>query len=83
MIDKFNGHVKYAVMSFGGFLGIGEDYHPLPWRKLNYDTRLGEYCVDIDRARLEKASAYTMRSQPVWSDRACRGRIDDYWLPPV
>jgi hypothetical protein len=32
MIDKFSGHVEYAVMSFSGFLGIGESYHPLPWR---------------------------------------------------
>ncbi len=31
MIDKISGKVAYAVMSFGGFLGIGEDYHPLPW----------------------------------------------------
>jgi PRC-barrel domain len=35
MIDKFTGHVEYAVMSFGGFLGMGENYHPLPWRALN------------------------------------------------
>jgi hypothetical protein len=32
MIDKYTGQVAYAVMSFGGFLGIGESYHPLPWR---------------------------------------------------
>ncbi len=31
MIDKFSGQVAYAVMSFGGFLGVGERYHPLPW----------------------------------------------------
>ena len=80
MIDKFTGHVEYAVMSFGGFLGIGENYYPLPWRKLTYDTRLGGYCVDLDRARLEKAPAYTMSSQPDWSDRAYRTRIDEYWL---
>lgn len=80
MIDKFTGHVEYAVMSFGGFLGIGEDYYPLPWRKLTYDTRLGGYCVDLDRTRLEKAPAYTMRNQPDWSDRAYRTRIDEYWV---
>jgi sporulation protein YlmC with PRC-barrel domain len=37
MIDKFSGKVAYAVMSFGGFLGIGEDYYPLPWSVLTYD----------------------------------------------
>jgi hypothetical protein len=52
MIDKFTGHVEYAVMSFGGFLGIGENYYPLRWRKLTYDTRLGGYRVDLNRSGL-------------------------------
>src|ERR1700719_944051 len=43
MLNKLNGQVAYAVMSFGGFLGIGESYHPLPWRILSYDTALGGY----------------------------------------
>ena len=37
MIDKLSGQVAYAVMSFGGFLGIGEKYHPIPWEVLNYN----------------------------------------------
>ena len=41
MIDKRSGKVAYAIMSFGGFLGVGEDYHPLPWNTLKYDTRQG------------------------------------------
>ena len=41
MVDKYSGRVAYAVMSFGGFLGIGEKYHPLPWKVLTYDTGLG------------------------------------------
>ena len=80
MIDKFTGHVEYAVMSFGGFLGIGENYYPVPWRKLTYDTRLGGYCVDLDRTRLEKAPGHTMSNQPDWSNRAYRTRIDEYWV---
>jgi len=40
MIDKMSGKVPYAVLSFGGFLGIGDDYYPLPWQSLKYDTRL-------------------------------------------
>src|SRR5437870_4873949 len=69
MIDKFSGRVEYAVMSFGGFLGIGESYYPLPWSKLTYSTRLGGYQVDLDRTRLEGAPGYTMSNQPDWSDR--------------
>jgi hypothetical protein len=83
MIDKFSGHVEYAVMSFGGFLGIGESYHPLPWRALTYNTSLGGYCVDLDRDRLERSPYYTTSSPPNWSDRSYRERIDEYWIPPV
>ncbi|WP_241671487.1 PRC-barrel domain-containing protein [Dankookia rubra] len=52
MIDKYSGQVAYAAMSFGGFLGIGERYHPLPWRMLTYDTGLGGYVVDVSREKL-------------------------------
>ena len=81
MIDKFSGHVEYAVMSFGGFLGIGESYHPLPWGTLTYNTSLGGYCVDLDRPRLERSPYYTMSDPPNWSDRTYRDRIDQYWIP--
>src|ERR1700756_5787518 len=59
MIDKYTGQVEYAVMSFGGFLGIGESYHPLPWKVLNYDIRLRGYVVDLDRNRLQGGPSYT------------------------
>jgi hypothetical protein len=64
MVDKISGHVAYAVMSFGGFLGIGESYHPLPWRVLKYDIRQGGYIVDLDRRRLEGAPSYTASISP-------------------
>ena len=41
MIDKVSGQVSYAVLGFGGFLGIGDDHYPLPWQSLKYDTGLG------------------------------------------
>src|SRR6202521_5455488 len=58
MIDKQTGQVAYAVMSFGGFLGIGESYHPVPWRVLKYDLTQVGYIVDLDRRRLEGAPSY-------------------------
>src|SRR3546814_13916098 len=57
MVNKREGTVEYAVMSFGGFLGIGESYHPLPWKVLTYDTgrseerREGKECVGTCRSR--------------------------------
>ena len=50
MIDKTSGHVVYAIMSFGGFLGMGNQYHPLPWSVLKYDTNMGGYVVNLDNA---------------------------------
>jgi len=75
--------IAYAVMSFGGFLGIVEKYHPLPWKMLTYDIRLGGNVMDLDRSRLEGAPSYSLNETPNWSDRSYAGRIDRYWLPPV
>jgi hypothetical protein len=82
MLNKQNGQAAYAIMSFGGFLGIGESYHPLPWRALTYDTRLEGYVVDIDRRRLEAAPRYTSGTNPEWLRE--RDQIDAYYaVPPV
>src|SRR5258708_26886203 len=76
MIDKYTGQVAYAVMSFGGFLGIGEKYHPLPWKMLTYDTRLRGYVVDLDRRRLEGPPSYTSSPMPHCPDPDYTARID-------
>jgi len=59
MIDKPSGKVAYAIMSFGGFLGMGNQYHPLPWSVLKYDTNLGGYVVNLDKRQLEGAGLLT------------------------
>ncbi len=64
MIGKRSGRVEYAVMSFGGFLGLGESYHPLPWDVLDYDTAQGGYVVNIDKDRLREAPRYERSTQP-------------------
>jgi len=58
MLTKSNGKVAYAVMSFGGFLGIGEKYHPLPWDSLDYDTTLGGYRVGAAGETFRDAPSY-------------------------
>src|SRR6202045_2199756 len=83
MVDKSTGRVAYAVMSFGGFLGMGESYHPLPWRVLSYDTRQVGFVVDLDRSRLGAAPSYTSTTPPNWSDRTYGHRVDDFYgVPP-
>src|SRR4051812_17248930 len=69
MIDKKSGRIAYAVMSFGGFLGIGERYHPIPWSTLKYDTRQGGYVVGITREQLSGAPNYAAAETPSWGDR--------------
>jgi hypothetical protein len=79
MIDKISGKVAYAVMSFGGFLGIGDRYHPLPWHVLTYDTGEGGYVVDLDRSKLEGGPTYGTSETPDWSDRRWGQKIHDYY----
>lgn len=64
MVDKRDGKVEYAVLQFGGFLGIGSDYYPLPWEMLTYDTAQGGYVVTLDKAVLDKAPRYTRDAEP-------------------
>jgi hypothetical protein len=79
MIDKLSGRVVYAVMSFGGFLGIGERYHPLPWSMLTYDPAQGGYVVDIDRDLLEGAPTYAADETPEWADPTWGRSVHDYY----
>jgi hypothetical protein len=80
MIDKLSGNVSYAVVSFGGFLGIGEDYYPVPWPSLKYDTRLGGYRLGVTEEQLKGAPKYGQHDSWDWSDAARRQRVTDYWL---
>lgn len=58
MIDKISGRVAYAVMSFGGFLGLGSDYYPVPWSLLTYNERLGGYETNLTEERLKGAPKF-------------------------
>ena len=78
MIDKVSGRVAFAVMSFGGFLGLGENHHPLPWSVLTYDTTKGGYVVDLTREQLEGAPAYATADNIDLSDTHGR-RVYDYY----
>lgn len=57
-IDRVSGQVTYAIMSFGGFLGIGKRFHPMPWSSLEYDPDRGGYVVSLDERALRDAPHY-------------------------
>jgi len=69
------------VMSFGGFLGIGERYHPLPWATLTYDTSRGGYVVDLSRDQLEGGPSYA-ENDDVWSRPDYGRTVHDYYGLP-
>ncbi|HQT89899.1 MAG TPA: PRC-barrel domain-containing protein [Acidiphilium sp.] len=79
MLDKRTGRVDYAIMSFGGFLGMGEHYHPLPWNALRFDDRQNGYIVDIDIDRLKEGPSFATSATPDWSDGLYGRRVDDYY----
>ena len=79
MVEKRSGHVAYAVMSFGGFLGMGSSYHPLPWNQLTYEPAQGGYVVDLTKEQLEGASTYSDSEAPRWDDPTYSRGIDNYY----
>ncbi len=58
MVDKVSGRAEFAVMQFGGLLGLGTDYYSVPWVMLTYSRDQGGYVVDLDKSRLEHAPRY-------------------------
>ncbi len=78
MIDKISGKVAYAVLSFGGFMGIGDDYYPVPWPTLKYDTNLGGYRTNLTKDQLDKAPKYSSTTDWKW-DRENDRRVYDYY----
>jgi hypothetical protein len=85
VIDKLSGQVAYAVMSFGGFLGLGANEYPIPWRKLDYDPNLGGFRTDITEGQLKNAPALNRLGEGAtggdldWSDRSRERQLYDYY----
>ena len=82
MLDKISGKVAFALMSFGGFLGIGAKFHPLPWSSLKYDTVKEGYVVNLDKKTLEGAPTTDAFDTPLWEDEAWNRKIYDYYKQP-
>ncbi|TPW26814.1 PRC-barrel domain-containing protein [Pararhizobium mangrovi] len=83
VIGKREGRVSYAILSVGGFLGIGSELHPLPWDKLAFNQDQGGYTVDVTRKELEEAPRYAPESEPDWDDIVWGRAVYDYYgIPP-
>ena len=79
MIDKQSGKVSYAVLGFGGFLGIGDDHYPLPWQSLKYDTSLEGYRTNLTQKQLEGAPKYADETSWNWNDPGRTRTVNDYY----
>lgn len=77
-IDKESGEVEFAALAFGGVLGMGEKYHPVPWRMLDYDTDLDGFVIDVDRQAVETSPAY--ERDWLTGDRSWGGEVRTYYM---
>ena len=82
-INKTSGQVIYALLSFGGFLGMGERFHPLPWNVLDYDPAKEGYVVPLEKAQLDTAPSYTKDELEAFGagDQSYRDRLFDFYGP--
>jgi sporulation protein YlmC with PRC-barrel domain len=83
VIDKPGGRVVYAVLSFGGFLGIGANHYPIPWAMLDYDVKLGGYRVDITEEELKTAPKIEQGESWEQANRDRDKEVQDYWQQPA
>ena len=79
MIDKVTGKVSYAVLSFGGFLGMGSTLLPLPWARLSYNTNFEAYQLDIEEDELRRAPSFRADKDFDWGDRSRSYPHPQYW----
>jgi PRC-barrel domain len=79
MVDKLSGNVAYAVLSFGGFLGMAQKHLPIPWQRLKYDPLLGAYHLDLTDEELSGAPSFAADSEFDWGDRSREVDIHNYY----
>lgn len=85
MLDKTSNNILFAVLGFGGVLGLGERYHAVPWAALDYDEGRGGYVVPFSREQLEAAPAHRIEDLTSGDGKVARDesyeyyKVDPYW----
>ena len=82
VLDKLSNNIVFAIVGFGGFLGMGEKYHPIPWSSLKYDEREGSYMVPFSRDMLEAAPEDSIDALVAGNAVSYRDRAYDYYKAP-
>ncbi len=79
MLDVKTGRVSYAVLSFGGFLGLGEKLFAVPWSALKLDYENKRFILNIEKERLENAPGFDKDSWPNMADKTWENEIHAYY----
>ena len=79
MLDIDDDRIAYAVLSFGGFLGIGDKLFAVPWGALKLDPKNKRFILDVPKAKLEKAPGFDKNNWPDFADRTFGEQIYDYY----
>lgn len=79
MITKVEGRVAYAVLSFGGFLGLGSEHFPVPWSELSYSQEHGGYITSLTEDQLRGAPRYGDEAEADWTNDDWRGSVDRHY----
>lgn len=79
MLDMRTGKVGYAVLSFGGFLGMGEKLFAVPWNALVLDTKHKRFVLNVEKDRLEGAPGFDKGHWPDMSDPSWAKQIHSYY----
>ena len=82
VLDKLSSNIMFAIIGFGGFLGIGEKYHPVPWSTLDYDETAGGYVVNMSKEELKAAPSYSMEELIKGDGTQFRDKVYDYYKAP-
>lgn len=79
MLDTTDGSVRYAVLSFGGVLGIGDKLFAIPWKALTLDTENKRFILNVDKDRLETAPGFDKDNWPNMADQTWESNIHSYY----
>lgn len=79
VLDKLSNEIMFAVVGFGGMLGVGEKYHPIPWAVLTYDEDDDCYVVGMSQEQLKAAPADTLEELTRNDGQAYRSLTADYY----
>lgn len=79
VLDKLSGEVRYAVLSFGGFLGMGDDYYALPWKSLSYCNEHEAFEINVTKEKLKNAVGFNKDNWPNFADEAWIKSNNDFY----